>query len=331
MGLPATRATNNRAGAGKLLTLVASLCLIAPAVFASTTDSKTSTPEVPAAKVAMAETPLSVWSFCERATVATEMAQRLPRAILFSVAMVESGRYNKATKKTRPWPWTINAEGQSFYFKTKREAVAAARQLMKDGVRSFDVGCMQINMRYHPNAFTDLEAAFDPIINVAYSAEFLKRLHSKSNSWPEAIAAYHSQTKTRSQPYFARVIDVWTDQHERISELAHVLREQAKAQVALQLRHTQEDPIYIAPVETAPAVVTPVVAMVRPAPKVLGTDYVSQVREASGGNVGLRLSIADGEFSTGNNMSAQIAPHVIPSRPAVRGTATLVADASPTL
>ena len=76
---------------------------------------------------------------------------------------------------------------------------------------------------------------------------------------------------------------------------------------------------------------TPVVAMVRPAPKVLGTDYVSQVREASGGNVGLRLSIADGEFSTGNNMSAQIAPHVIPSRPAVRGTATLVADASPTL
>ena len=331
MGRPATQATNNRTGAGKLVALVASLCLIAPATFASTTDSKTKAPEVPAAKIAMAETPLSVWSFCERATVATEMAQRMPRALLFSVAMVESGRFNTATKKTRPWPWTINAEGQSFYFKTKREAVAAARKLVKDGVRSFDVGCMQINMRYHPNAFTDLEAAFDPIINVAYSAEFLKRLHGKTNSWPDAIAAYHSQTKTRSQPYFARVIDVWTDQHERISELAHVLREQAKAQVALQLRHAQEEPVYTASAETAPAVVTPAVAVVRPAPMVLGTDHIAEVRQSSGAGVGLRLSIADGEFSAGNGMNAQVAPRVIPSTPAVRGTATLVADASPTL
>lgn len=331
MGLFATQKTSGRTRAGKLVALTASLCLVAPAAFASTTNSKTKTPEVPAAKIAMAETPLSVWSFCERATVATEMAQRLPRALLFSVAMVESGRFNRETKKTRPWPWTINAEGQSFYFKTKREAVAAARKLVKDGVRSFDVGCMQINMRYHPNAFTDLEAAFDPIINVAYSAEFLKRLHGKTNSWPEAIAAYHSQTKTRSQPYFARVIDVWTDQHERISELAHVLREQAKAQVALQLRQTQEEPIYVAPVATTPAVVTPVVAMVRPAPMVLGNDHIAEVRQTSRAGVGLRLSIADGVFANGDNMNAQIAPRVIPSTPAVRGTATLVADASPTL
>lgn len=330
----ATQTTNDRAKAGKLLALAACLCLSTPAAFASTTDSKTKSPEAPIAKVAMAETPLSVWSFCERATVATEMAQRLPRAILFSVAMVESGRYNTATKKTRPWPWTINAEGQSFYFKTKREAVAAARKLMKDGVRSFDVGCMQINMRYHPKAFTDLEAAFDPIINVGYSAEFLKKLHSKTNSWPEAIAAYHSQTKTRSQPYFARVIDVWTDQHARISELAHVLREQAKAQVALQLRLTQEEPVAVAVANVAapaPVIATPVATTIRPAPKVLSTVYVAEVRETSGAGVGLRLSIADGEFASGNDMNAQIAPRVMPATPAARGTATLIADASPTL
>jgi hypothetical protein len=309
-------------------------CLAVSTANASTDDARAPS-NAPAAKDAAGskpapETPLSVWSFCERATVATEMAQRLPRALLFSVAMVESGRFNAETRKTRPWPWTINAEGQSFYYKTKSEAVAAARRLVKNGVKSFDVGCMQINMRYHPNAFNDLEAAFDPITNVAYSAEFLKRLHGRTNSWPEAIAAYHSQTKTRSQPYFARVIDVWTDQHARISALARTLREQAQAQVAAQLRQTQEEPIR----EAAAAAVTTATpaALIRPAPKVLDSEHVAEVREVAGAGVGLRLTIAEGDFSDASTVASHLPPRVIdePAAPAKRAV-TVLADASPTL
>ena len=261
----------------------------------------------------------SNWSICERATVSAEMAQQLPRAMLFSVSMVESGRFNKTMRKTRPWPWTINAEGQSYYFDNKAEAVAATRHLLEQGIRSIDVGCMQINLRYHPNAFKNLETAFDPAINVAYGAEFLKHLYTRTNSWPDAIAAYHSQSKTRSQPYFARVIDVWTDQHARISRLAHVLKEQTKTQVAAQLRQTQEED-------------TSFVATARPAPKVLATNDISNVREAAGGAIGLRLSIADNDFAP-DVAAYRPAPRVLTDDAsnvtAVKAKPTLLADASP--
>lgn len=320
--------------------MTAGLCLSLGLVFsaeASPAKDNAVTPKT----VEIAEAPLSVWSFCERATVATEMAQRLPRAVLFSVAMVESGRFNTDTKKTRPWPWTINAEGQSFYFKSKSEAVKAAKLLLKRGVRSFDVGCMQINMRYHPDAFSDLNAAFDPITNVGYGAEFLKQLYGRTNSWPDAIAAYHSQSKTRNQPYFARVIDVWSDQHARISQLAHVLREQAQVQVAQQLRQTQDEPIF------TPVSLPDVAPKVRPAPKVLDSEHVGHVREAAGGGVGLRLTIADSDFADLDAKADRPAPQVM-SEPAPvaeaptkeaslpverekHGAATILADASPLL
>jgi len=276
----------------------------------------------PAFAQTAAKTTDSTWSTCERATVSAEMAQRLPRAVLFSVSMVESGRFNKTTRKTRPWPWTINAAGQSYYFNSKSDAVAATRHLLKQGVRSIDVGCMQINLRYHPNAFKNLETAFDPATNVAYSAEFLKKLYARTKSWPDAIAAYHSQSKTRSRPYFARVINVWTDQHARISKLAHVLKEQTKAQVTAQLRQGQDE-------TTATSMAS------RPAPKVLTTEDISSVREAAGGSIGLRLSIADTAFADADKNTSlyRPAPRVLTDDnrnvATVKNKPTLLADASP--
>lgn len=295
----------NRRLLAACLTLILGLSLAMPTTASAGSDAKASTLN---------------WSICERATVSAEMAQQLPRAMLFSVSMVESGRFNKTTRKTRPWPWTINAEGQSYYFNSKSEAIAATRQLLEQGMRSIDVGCMQINLRYHPDAFKNLEAAFDPAINVAYSAEFLKRLYARTNSWPDAIAAYHSQSKTRSQPYFARVIDVWTDQHARISRLAHVLKEQTKAQVTAQLRQAQEED-------------TSFVTTTRPAPKVLATGDISNVREAAGGAIGLRLSITDNDFTAETTAAYRPAPRVLTDSAsnvvAVKAKPTLLADASP--
>lgn len=291
------------------LALSASICLAVPTTAFAENTANVSVPS---------------WSICENATVAAEMAQRLPRAMLFSVSMVESGRFNKTTRKTRPWPWTINAEGQSYYFNSKSEAVAATRLLLKQGMRSIDVGCMQINLRYHPDAFKNLEAAFDPATNVAYGAEFLQQLYSRTKSWPDAIATYHSQSKTHNRPYFARVINVWTDQHERISQLAHVLKEQTKAQVTAQLRQMQVD-TFDADTENN----------VRHAPKVLATSDVSNVREGAGGTIGLRLSISDNDFAENNTSPNRPAPHVLNDGDqnviAVRSRPTILADASPAL
>jgi len=61
-----------------------------------------------------------------------------------------------------PWPWTINAEGQGPYFATRAEAISAVQRLQEQGVRSIDVGCMQVNLLHHPQAFATMEQAFDP-------------------------------------------------------------------------------------------------------------------------------------------------------------------------
>jgi hypothetical protein len=263
----------------------------------------------------------SVWHLCERSTILTETARKLPRAILFSVATAESGRFNVATGVTKPWPWTINAEGQAYYFETKTAAIAATRRLLNEGIRSIDVGCMQVNLRYHPDAFADLDEAFEPKTNVAYGASFLTTLHARSGSWPKAIAEYHSQSATLNQPYFARVIGIWTGERSRIAALAHEFKEQAASRIEATLRAGTETPdstVVVAGTETLRA-------DLRPAPMVLDAD-AADVREVAGATVGLRLSIGDEEHAGPSRPIRRPPPRVIDTPSA---GPTVLADASP--
>ena len=158
------------------------------------------------------------WNICEREAIRRELADGLPRAIVAAVAMAESGRYNRASRTRRAWPWTINAQGRPYYFDTKAEAVRFTRNLLNSGIRSIDVGCMQVNLRYHPDAFEDLRAAFDPATNIAYAAEFLLRLHRRLGTWPDAVAHYHSGEPSRHRPYFRRVIGIWKKERARLAD-----------------------------------------------------------------------------------------------------------------
>jgi len=158
-------------------------------------------------QAASAPAPLS----CAPAIVAAEDAQRLPPRLLEAIAQVESGRPDQATGRLQPWPWTINAEGQGAFFATEAQAIAAVRDLQVRGVRSIDVGCLQVNLMYHPAAFATLEQAFDPRANAAYAARFLNDLHAASNDWSSAIAAYHSQTAALGADYRRRVLALWRD------------------------------------------------------------------------------------------------------------------------
>jgi hypothetical protein len=44
------------------------------------------------------------------------------------------------------------------------------------GITSLDVGCLQVNLAQHPDAFSTLAAAFDPVANADYGAAFLTSL-----------------------------------------------------------------------------------------------------------------------------------------------------------
>jgi len=140
-----------------------------------------------------------------------EQKHGIPTHLLRSVALTESGRWDDAVKRTVALPWTINAEGVGHFFPTREAAIAAARKFQARGIKSIDVGCMQVNLSWHPNAFASLEAAFDPETNVTYAASLLTDLKTERKTWTEAVGYYHSATPEFNQRYRAKVLKLWND------------------------------------------------------------------------------------------------------------------------
>lgn len=152
---------------------------------------------------------------CRAAIVGAEQAQAIPVHLMAAIGRAESGRRDEATGATHPWPWTINVEGQGFYYDSKAEAVAAVRTFQARGVKSIDVGCMQVNLMHHPDAFPSLEQAFDPPANAAYAARFLRLLFGKTGDWTKAVGLYHSATPELSAPYAQRVMAFLAEESKR--------------------------------------------------------------------------------------------------------------------
>lgn len=157
-------------------------------------------------------TPASPSQECRAAIALAERAAGIPAQLMAAIARVESGRYDPVTRRTGPWPWTINAEGEPGVFQTKAQAIAAVRAKQASGVASIDVGCMQVNLLHHPGAFAALEQAFDPAANAAYAARFLTQLFAQTGDWTTATARYHSATPERGAAYQRKVAAVWPEE-----------------------------------------------------------------------------------------------------------------------
>lgn len=145
---------------------------------------------------------------CRIAIALTERTSFIPDRLMQAVAVMESGRRD-ARGAVVPWPWTINVEGVGAMFDTKEAAIAAVRAHQARGVRSIDVGCMQVNLMHHADAFTSLEEAFDPTANARYAARFLQQLLAQTGSWPRAVAGYHSLTPDIGGDYARKVLAIW--------------------------------------------------------------------------------------------------------------------------
>ena len=142
---------------------------------------------------------------CGGAIQAAQDRHLVPAGLLFAIGQVESGRPDPVTHRLVPWPWTVQAQNQSYYFASKAEAVAWVQAAQARGILSIDVGCMQINLMYHPAAFQNLDEAFDPSANADYAARFLVSLHVETADWQKASGLYHSQTLALAIPYAQKV------------------------------------------------------------------------------------------------------------------------------
>jgi soluble lytic murein transglycosylase-like protein len=142
---------------------------------------------------------------CRQAVAAAERAHGIPVHLLAAIARVESGRRDQSSGTFDPWPWTINFDGQGSFYDNKTQAVAAASSMRPKVTKSIDVGCMQISLTNHPDAFATMEQAFDPFANADYGARFLVQLFAKTGSWPKAVEWYHSATPELGHDYGLKV------------------------------------------------------------------------------------------------------------------------------
>ncbi len=150
---------------------------------------------------------------CNQAAKTAETQSKIPRNLLTAISLAESGRWDDKQKASFAWPWTVTNGASATYYPTKEEAIEGVKALRKAGKTNIDVGCMQINLYHHPNAFESIEDAFDPVTNVGYASRFLAGLQKETDSWAEAAGRYHSSDPTKLGAYRDKVLGLW----ERVS------------------------------------------------------------------------------------------------------------------
>ncbi len=129
----------------------------------------------------------------------------LPRGTLGAIARVETGVVLPVTGDVEPWPWTVNGGGTGHWYPTRAAAAREAALLLARTGMDVDVGCMQVSMRYHRDAFASLADALDPAINVRFGAALLRGLAGGRRDVRDATGRYHSGTPALGDPYRERV------------------------------------------------------------------------------------------------------------------------------
>lgn len=139
---------------------------------------------------------------CEREMARAAQEHGVPLGVLYAVGLTETGRGDSLR------PYALNIDGRAVYDIGKSDALRTFEQAKRAGARMIDVGCMQINHRFHAHSFASLEDMLDPPTNVAYAARFLRQLKAREGSWTMAVARYHAgpDNDPAQKRYVCRVI-----------------------------------------------------------------------------------------------------------------------------
>ena len=144
---------------------------------------------------------------CENTIKSVELQTDIPKGLLLGIGKAEAIR--KFNNKYIIWPWTINHAGKSLFFDNKEQMKNYVFKNLKRKDFNIDVGCMQINIKWHKNNFKKISDMFEVNPNISYAASFLKQLKNKHGSWDKAIKHYHSSDPKKNNPYLIKVKNFW--------------------------------------------------------------------------------------------------------------------------
>lgn len=140
---------------------------------------------------------------CDSAALRAASDYGIPPQIMLAITRVETGR--QIGGELRPWPWAVNQDGKSHWFENSRDATDFAQTAAADGQTNLDLGCFQLNLRWHGEFFTSIDQMFDPDLNADHAARFLVENHERQGNWVDAVAAYHSTTPEHAKAYIEKV------------------------------------------------------------------------------------------------------------------------------
>ena len=123
---------------------------------------------------------------CEAQVAAAAKRYDIPLAVFYAVGLLETGGRNGLQ------PYTMNIEGRSAPNATLADALATFEAAHRRGASLIDIGCMQINYRWHGSNFASVAEMFDPAHNVDYAARFLHELKTREKTWTLAVARYNA-------------------------------------------------------------------------------------------------------------------------------------------
>lgn len=123
---------------------------------------------------------------CEAAMERASARYGVPLAILYAVGLTETG--GNGTLQ----PLAMNGGGESYVAASPVDGERKLGEFTRRGVTLVDLGCMQINYRWHGDQFASVAQMFDPERNVDYAARFLAQLKQQYGNWTMAAARYNA-------------------------------------------------------------------------------------------------------------------------------------------
>ena len=138
------------------------------------------------ARAAAGEAQSAPQRLCEAEIARAAQRYNIPVSVLYAIGVTESGR------KGSLQAFTLNMAGASWFGASLEEAMGKFAEARARGITLIDVGCMQINHRFHGRHFASLAAMFDPALNIDYAARFLLQLKASQGSWTMAVARYNA-------------------------------------------------------------------------------------------------------------------------------------------
>ncbi len=145
---------------------------------------------------------------CDRAATGAAAQTGVPVEVMLALTRAETGRNRQG--QLQPWPWAVNQAGQGHWFDTAAAAQDFVQAQLSLGYSNLDIGCFQLNHRWHGMRFPDLATMFDPEANALYAARFIAGKYRETGDWVRAAGAYHSGTDSFAERYagrFAEILD----------------------------------------------------------------------------------------------------------------------------